>query len=68
MEVKLEPDWCKNALNKKYKVCYETEKGEQWVRARLVNYYWGNVVLYDDNENEIYHIPYSGLKWILPCK
>lgn len=41
MEVKLEPDWCKNALNKKYKVCYETEKGlEQWVRARLVNYYW----------------------------
>lgn len=27
MEVKLEPDWCKNALNKKYKVCYETEKG-----------------------------------------
>ena len=69
MEVKLEPDWCKNALNKKYKVCYETEKGlEQWVIANLVNYYWGNVVLYDDNKNEIYNIPYSGLKWILPCK
>ena len=69
MEVKLEPDWCKNALNKKYKVCDETEKGlEQWVIAKLVNYYWGNVVLYDDNKNEIYNIPYSGLKWILPCK
>lgn len=66
---KLEYDWCKDALGKKYNVCYETEKGlERWIKARLMDYYWGNVILYDDNKNEIYHIPYSGLKWILPVK
>ena len=66
---KLEYDWCKDALGKKYNVCYETEKGlERWIKVRLMDYYWGNVILYDDNKNEIYHIPYSGLKWILPVK
>ena len=36
--------------------------------GRLLNYNGGNVVLLNEDKNELYHIPYSGLKWMLPVK
>ena len=48
---------------------YEIEKGiERHVTGRLLNYNGGNVVLLNEDKNELYHIPFSGLKWLLPVK
>lgn len=57
-------------LNKNYDVCYEIEKGcgERWANGELVNYNSGNVILYNHDRQVIYHIPYKGIKWLLPCK
>ena len=57
-------------LNKNYDVCYEIEKGcgERWANGELVNYNSGNVILYNNDKQVIYHIPYKGIKWLLPCK
>lgn len=59
----------KNALNKKYKVTFEVYKGyEESIVGILLNYNSGNLDLYDEEKGELYHIPYSGLKWLLPVK
>lgn len=61
-------------LNKNYDVCYEIGKGcgERWANGELVNYNSGynsgNVILYNHDKQVIYHIPYKGIKWLLPCK
>lgn len=66
---KSEYDLLKNALNKNYKIVYEIEKDiERHVTGRLLNYNGGNVVLLNEDKNELYHIPFSGLKWLLPAK
>ena len=66
---KLDLDWCKNALNKKYKVTFEVYKGyEESIVGILLNYNSGNLDLYNEEKGELYHIPYSGLKWLLPVK
>lgn len=66
---KSEYDLLKNALNKNYKIVYEIEKGiERHVTGRLLSYNGGNVVLLNEDKNELYHIPSSGLKWLLPVK
>lgn len=62
-------DIFKKIVGKNYKVCYEIEKGfEQWVNGELVNYNSGNIDLYDTKRETIYHIPYNGIKWIIPIK
>lgn len=66
---KLDLDWCKNALNKKYKVIFEVYKGyEESIVGILLNYNSGNLDLYSEEKGELYHIPYSGVKWLLPVK
>lgn len=66
---KLELDWCKNALNKKYEVTFEVCKGyEESIIGILLNYNSGNLDLYNEEKGELYHIPFSGLKWLLPIK
>ena len=66
---KLELDWFKNALNKKYKVTFEVYKGcEESIVGILLNYNSGNLDLYNEEKDELYHIPFSGLKWLLPIK
>ena len=66
---KLELDWYKNALNKKYKVTFEVYKGyEESIIGILLNYNSGNLDLYNEEKGELYHIPFSGLKWLLPIK
>lgn len=66
---KLELDWYKNALNKKYEVTFEFYKGyEESIVGILLNYNSGNLDLYDEEKGELYHIPFSGLKWLLPIK
>ena len=57
-------------LDKNYKVCYEIEKGcgEYWVTGELINYNSGNVIIYNSDKEVIYHIPYKGIKWLLPIK
>ena len=54
--------------NKNYDVCYKVEKGcsERWVHGELINYNSGNVTLYNHDKQVIYHIPYEGIKWLLP--
>lgn len=65
----LDLDWCKNALNKKYKVTFEVYKGhEESIVGILLNYNSGNLDLYNEEKGELYHIPFSGLKWLLPVK
>ena len=59
---KSEYDLLKNALNKNYKIVYEIEKDiERHVTGRLLSYN-------GEDKNELYHIPFSGLKWLLPAK
>ena len=66
---KLELDWFKNALNKKYKVTFEVYKGcEESIVGILLNYNSGNLDLYNEEKGELYHIPFSGLKWLFPIK
>lgn len=66
---KSELNWCKNALNKKYKVTFEVYKGcEENIVGTLLNYNSGNLDLYNEEKGELYHIPFSGLKWLLPVK
>ena len=66
---KSEYDLLKNALDKNYKVVYEIGKGmEGQAIGRLLNYNGGNVVLLNEDKNELYHIPFSGIKWLLPVK
>lgn len=66
---KLDLDWCKNALNKKYKIVFEVYKGyEESIVGILLNYNSGNLDLYNEEKGELYHIPYSGVKWLLPVK
>lgn len=66
---KLELDWYKNALNKKYEVTFEVYKGyEESIIGILLNYNSGNLDLYNEEKGELYHIPFSGLKWLLPVK
>lgn len=58
-----------NALNKKYKVTFEVYKGcEENIVGILLNYNSGNLDLYNEEKGELYHIPFSGLKWLLPVK
>ena len=67
--VKSEYDLLKNALNKKYIIIYDVERGaEKRVTGELLNYNGGNIVLLDVDRNELYHIPFSGIKWMLPMK
>ena len=57
------------ALNKKYKVTFEVYKGcEENIVGTLLNYNSGNLDLYNEEKCELYHIPFSGLKWLLPVK
>ncbi len=64
---KSELNWYKNALNKKYKVIFEVYKGcEESIAGILLNYNSGNLDLYNEEKGELYHIPFSGLKWLLP--
>lgn len=66
---KSELNWYKNALNKKYKVIFEVYKGyEESIAGILLNYNSGNLDLYNEEKGELYHIPFSGLKWLLPVK
>lgn len=59
----------KNALNKKYKVTFEVYKGyEESIVGTLLNYNSGNLDLYNEEKGELYHIPFLGLKWLLPVK
>lgn len=54
---------------KNYNVCYSVEKGyEQWVKGKLINYNSGNIDLYDTKKEAMYHIPYSGVRWMIPIK
>lgn len=58
-----------NALNKKYKVIFEVYKGcEENIVGILLNYNSGNIDLYNEDKGGLYHIPFSGLKWLLPVK
>ena len=58
-----------NALNKTYKVAFEVYKGcEENIVGILLNYNSGNIDLYNEDKGELYHIPFSGLKWLLPVK
>lgn len=58
-----------NALNKKYKVIFEVYKGcEESIAGILLNYNSGNLDLYNEEKGELYHIPFSGLKYLLPVK
>ena len=58
-----------NALNKTYKVAFEVYKGcEENIVGILLNYNSGNIDLYNEDKGELYHIPFSGLKWLLPAK
>ena len=58
-----------NALNKKYEVTFEFYKWyEESIVGILLNYNSGNLDLYDEEKGELYHIPFSGLKWLLPIK
>ena len=64
---KTEYDLLKNALNKEYIIIYEVENGiEKRAAGELLNYNSGNVVLFDKKKNDLYHIPFSGIKWMLP--
>ena len=67
--IKSEYDLLKNALNKKYRVIFEVYKGcEESIVGILLNYNSGNLDLYNEGKCELYHIPYSGLKWMFPVK
>jgi hypothetical protein len=58
-----------NALNKKYEVIFEVYKGyEESIVGILLNYNSGNLGLYNEEKGELYHIPFSGIKWLLPVK
>lgn len=58
-----------NALDKKYKVIFEVYKGcQQSIVGILLNYNSGNLDLYNEEKGELYHISFSGLKWLLPVK
>ena len=62
-------NWFDDALNKNYRVCYEVERTyEVWVSGKLINYNGGNIILYDEKKNNLYHIPYKGIKWLLPLE
>lgn len=60
----------RKVAGKNYKVCYEVGKiyDEYWVTGELINYNSGNVILYNSDKEVIYHIPYKGIKWLLPSK
>ena len=62
--------FCIHPCGKNYNVCYEIEKGrgERWVNGELINYNSGNIILYNHDEQVIYHIPYKGIRWMLPGK
>ena len=67
--IKSEYDLLKNALNKKYRVIFEIYKGcEESIVGILLNYNSGNLDLYNEEKDELYHIPFSGLKWLLPIR
>lgn len=62
-------DIFKKIIGKKYNVCYRVEtNSERWISGELVNYNSGNIILYDAKHETIYHIPYCGLKWMIPIK
>ena len=65
-----EVDIFQEILGKNYDVCYEIEKdcGERWANGELINYNSGNIVLYNHDKQVIYHIPYKGIRWMLPGK
>lgn len=59
----------KKIIGKNYSVCYRVEKNsERWISGELINYNSGNIILYDAKNEVIYHIPYCGLKWMIPIK
>ena len=41
---------------------------EESIVGTLLNYNSGNLDLYNEENGELYHIPFSGLKWLLPVK
>lgn len=53
-------------LNKKYhiefKIYYEIKK----INGYLINYNGGNVILFDDKNETIYHIPYNSIEYMFP--
>lgn len=42
--------------------------GEQTECGHLSCINSGNLDLYNEEKGELYHIPFSGLKWLLPVK
>lgn len=57
------------ACGKRYRVKYRLEGDGQsfWITGTLINYESGNLDLITDADYVI-HIPYSGLRWLLPVE
>lgn len=62
-------DFREKVCGKKYDVGYKIDKCHpvKWIRGTLMNYNSGNLDLETDN-GYVIHIPYEGLKWLLPAK
>lgn len=62
-------DFKEKVCGKKYNVGFEIDEYHsiQWVRGTLMNYKSGNLDIETD-DGYVVHIPYSGLKWLLPAK
>jgi len=54
------------ACGKRYKVECRIENQPFWITGILINYNSGNLDLLTDDDCVI-HIPYSGLRWLLPA-
>lgn len=55
------------ACEKRYRVKYRLDGQSFWITGTLINYESGNLDLITDADYVI-HIPYSGLRWLLPAE
>lgn len=62
-------DFNKKVCGKRYTIGFKIDKYYpiKWVSGILMNYKNGNLDIETDN-GYVVHIPYSGLKWLLPAK
>lgn len=62
--------WTVGDIGQEYNVGYEINRGDgiTWITGELVNYNYGNIIILNHDEKLIYHIPYKGVKWLLPRK
>ena len=67
--IRVKSDFHERVFGKKYNIAFKIDEyhSGEWLKGILINYNNGNLDIETD-DGYVVHIPYEGLRWLLPSK